>query len=165
MTKGSVIYNTIRHVIGEHGGSDHLANEPCDRIGDNFLDAVSEHVSTQYSDDDPPRRLGHTPLEAVMRWCPFVREVTPSGKGRRDVAIGNRFVDRDGQEYANPAGCACTASYCMAWRWHDSLRGYCGLAGRPHFQPTNEPRRLPNRTPLPRPTPSEQFDLFDGDMK
>ena len=49
----------------------------------------------------------------------------------------------------------------MSWRWLDPTRGYCGMAGRPTYQPLGEPRRLPNRTPLERPTASEQRDLFD----
>jgi hypothetical protein len=154
------LFNLIRNVVDEFGGSDRLANELCDRVGDQFLDAVSSQVSEQYRDDELPRRLGHTELEAVMRWCPFVREVTSAGKSR-NAAIGNRFTDRNGGEYGNPAGCCCVGSYCMSWRWIDDLRGYCGLAERPRFQPAGEPRRLPNRTPLPRPTASEQRDLFD----
>jgi hypothetical protein len=158
----AALYNTIRHVVGEHGGSDNLANELYDRIGDDFHDAVGQQVRESYAiDEDPPRKLGHTELEASMRWCPLARQVTPVGKGKKDAQIGNRYLDADGADYANPAGCRCTGSYCMSWRWLDSLRGNCGLAGRPHFQPINEPRRLPNRTPLPRPTASEQFDLFD----
>ena len=99
-----------------------------------------------------------------MRWCPHVREVTPTGKGAKDVAIGNRFIDKNGSEYANPAGCCCIGSVCMSWRWSDDIRGFCGLAGRPTHQPIGEPRRLPNRTPLERPTPSEQIDLFDEEV-
>lgn len=160
-TKGPAIFNTIRTVVDKFGASPELANALCDQLGDDFLDAVQEQHAATYRDDDPPRRLGHTELEANLRWCPHVREVTPVGKGRKDVAIGNRYVDRDGSAYNNPAGCACAASYCMSWRWLDSLRGYCGLAGRPIFQPIGEPRQFPNRTPLERPTASEQTDLFD----
>src|SRR5262245_41761077 len=159
--KGPAIFNTIRDLVSKHGGSNELANELCDRVGDDFLDAVDAQFAEQYPEEDPPHRLGHTELEAAMRWRPFAREVTPVGKNRKDAAIGNRYVDGDGTEYNNPSGCACSGSYCMQWRWTDSLRGYCGLAGRPHFQPINEPRRFPNRKPLARPTASEQLDLFD----
>jgi hypothetical protein len=107
--------------------------------------------------------LGHTELEAAMRWCPHVREVTPAGKGPKDAQVGNRYIDRDGSAYNNPAGCACVASYCMQWRWLDDSRSYCGVSGRPTFQPLREPRRLANRTPLERPTTGEQRDLFDLD--
>jgi hypothetical protein len=157
------LFNTIRRLTEEFGGSEDLANALCDHVGDNFLDAVGDQVSEQWRDDAPPRRLGHTEVEAAMRWCPHAREATAAGKAK-DVAIGNRWIDREGQDdYANPAGCRCIGSQCMSWRWIDDLRGYCGLAGRPHFQPIGEPRRFPNRTPLPRPTASEQRDLFDND--
>jgi hypothetical protein len=164
MTKRTAIYNTIRSVVSEYGGGDKLADELCARLGDEILDAVNAQVSEQYRDDDPPPRrgLGLTEVEAAMRWCPHAREATAAGKAK-DVAIGNRYLDRERQDdYANPAGCRCIGSYCNAWRWLDDIRGYCGLAGRPHFQPVGEPRRLPNRTPLSRPTASEQRDLFDG---
>ena len=159
--KGPAIFNILRRVVSEFGGSDELANALCDQVGENFLGAVTDQVHEQYRDEDPPPRLGHSELEASLRWCPFVREVTPLGKSRKDVAIGNHYLGSEGGEYNNPSGCACSASYCMAWRWTDSLRGYCGLAGRPHFQPINEPRRFPNRKPLPRPSACEQCDLFD----
>jgi len=162
MTRGPAIYNTIRNVVSEYGGGDNLADELCARLGDEFLDAVADQVSEQWRDDPPLRRLGHTEIEAAMRWCPHVREATAAGKAK-DIAIGNRYLDREGQDYANPAGCRCIASQCMAWQWLDSIRGYCGLAERPRFQPVGEPRRFPNRTPLPRPTASEQRDLFDDD--
>ena len=40
--------------------------------------------------------------------------------------------DKPGRYYG------CETSRCMAWRWYDNpdtdeRRGYCGLAGRPHF--------------------------------
>jgi hypothetical protein len=119
--------------------------------------------SASYREDDPPppRRLGHTELEAAMRWCPHAREATPAGKGPKDAAIGNRYIDRDGSDYANPAGCRCIGSLCMTWRWHDGLRGYCGLAGELRYQPPGEPRRLPNRHPLERPSESLARELFD----
>ena len=160
MNRGLALFNTIRAVVNEFGGADELANALVDRIGDDFLDALQDQQS-EYRDDNPPRRLGHTELEAAMRWCPHVREVTPAGKGRKDAAIGNRYRDDDGTEYANPAGCCCIGSVCMAWHWLDATRGYCGLAGKPTYQPLGEPRPLTNRTPLERPTASEQIDLFD----
>jgi len=161
MNKGPAIYNTIRRVVSEFGGGEALADELCTRVGDEIEDTVDERFAQQFrADDPPPRRLGHTELEAVMRWCPHVREVTPAGKGPRDVAIGNRYRNGDGQEYGNPAGCCCIASYCMAWKWLDATRGFCGMTEPPRYQPLGEPRRLVNRTPLGRPTSSEQADLF-----
>jgi hypothetical protein len=108
-TKGPAILNTIRTVVDEFGGSDALANTLCDRVGDVFLDALADQQSEYRPEDPPPRRLGHTELEAAMRWCPHVREVTPLGKGPKDAQVGNRYIDRDGSAYTNPAGCACTA--------------------------------------------------------
>ena len=96
-----------------------------------------------------------------MRWCPHVREVTPVGKGAKDAQIGNRYIDKNGSEYGNPSGCCCIGSVCMMWQWFDDLRGHCGLAGKPTFQPIGEPRRLVNRTPLERPPASERVDLDD----
>jgi hypothetical protein len=90
----------------------------------------------------------------------MAREVTPTGKGKKDAAIGNRYLDGDGQDdYANPAGCRCIGSMCLAWRWSDDLRGYCGLAGPVTYQPVGEPRRIPNRAPLRRPHESLARDL------
>jgi len=160
-TPTPALFNLIRDVVDRHGKADELANDLCDQVGELWSDAVIDRDREYRDDVTPARRLGHTELEAVMRWCPHVREVTPVGKGPKDVAIGNRYIDRDGESYGNPAGCCCIASYCMAWRWLDDLRGYCGLTERPRFQPVSEPRRLPHRTPLPRPTASEQRDLFD----
>jgi hypothetical protein len=155
------LFNTIRRVVDEFGSTPELASALCTEVGDEFLAAVHNQVREQTGDEPAPRRLGHTELEAHMRWCSFAREVTPVGKGPKDAAIGNRYLDRNGSEYANPAGCACIASYCMSWRWLDDLRGHCGLAGQPTFQPMREPRQFVNRTPLERPTASEQVDLFD----
>lgn len=156
------IYNSIRALVDKHGGNEALASELCDVVGDE-MPAAAQDALSGYREDPPPSRVGHTELEASLRWCPFAREVTPVGKGAKDAALGNRFIDRNGSEYANPAGCACTASYCLSWRWIDALRGYCGLAGRPTYQPIGEPRRLESRTPLERPTSSEQVDLFDDE--
>jgi hypothetical protein len=163
MNKGATIFNDIRNTVSEHGGSPALADELCTRVGDEIEDAVGERFSQQFREDDPPpRRLGWTELEAAMRWCPHAREHTPVGKGTKDVAIGNRYLDQNGQDdYTNPAGARCIGSMCMSWRWHDALRGYCGLAGEPRFQPLGEPPRLPNRHPLQRPSESLARELFD----
>jgi hypothetical protein len=163
-------YTDIANIVGEHTGSPdelitklraHWDEEAAARAQDLFREAYREPDQVATQPASRPHRCGHTELEAAMRWCPHVREVTPVGKGPKDAQIGNRYVDRGGQEYANPAGCCCIAGYCMQWRWLDDLRGYCGLSGKPTYQPIGEPRRLPNRTPLERPTASEQVDLFD----
>jgi hypothetical protein len=156
-----VLFSLIRDVVDEFGGSDRLANELCDRVGEQFLDAVTDQAR-EYREEDPSRRLGMTELEAAMRWCPFSCEVVDLGK--KDHELGNRYLDSDGSDYANPAGSRCIGSICLMWRWSDPFRGYCGLAGRPSYRPLGEPRRLPNRTPLPRPSASEQADLFDDEQ-
>jgi hypothetical protein len=162
-TKAPAIFNTIRNVVNELGWPDEHANTLCDRVGEDFLDAVRDQQSEYRDDSPPPRRLGHTEVEAAVRWCPLVREVTPVGKGAKDAAIGNRYIDKNGSEYANPAGCLCIGSVCMFWRWDDATRGHCGIAGPLVFQPIGEPRRLVNRTPLERPTASERVDLDDDE--
>ena len=161
MSKNMSVYNLIRHIVGEFGASDALADDLCSQIGDTIEGAVIDRFHEQFANDDPPpRRLGMTECEASLRWCPMAREVVSLGK--KDAGIGNRYLDERGADYANPAGARCIGSYCTAWRWHDATRGYCGLAGRPTYQPIGEPRRLANRTPLERPTASEQRDLFDA---
>ena len=100
------IYNSIRTVVDTHGGGEALARALCDVVGDEIAAATQDALSG-YREDPPPSRLGHTELEAALRWCPQAREVTPVGKGPKDVAIGNRYLDKNGCEYANPAGCSC----------------------------------------------------------
>jgi hypothetical protein len=157
----ATIYNAIRDVIESYGGGDAAVRAVCDVVDDEIAAAVRDQMAEYRPEDRLPSPVGLTETEAAARWCPFAREVTPVGKGKKDAAIGNRYLDSDGSDFANPAGCRCIASYCLAWRWFDDLRGYCGLAGKPAFQPMREPRRLPNRTPLKRPTAAEQVDLFD----
>jgi hypothetical protein len=161
------LFNTIRRVVDEFGGPPELASALCTEIGEEFLAAVYDQARESFQlDEQPHGRLGMTEVEASLRWCPHVREHTPVGKGTKDVAIGNRYLDSNGQDdYTNPAGCRCIGSMCLAWRWTDPQRGYCGLAGRPTYQPINEPRRVPHRSPLGRPTASEQVDLYDVDQK
>jgi hypothetical protein len=159
MSRSPAIYNTIRAVVSEFGGSEALADELCTRVGDEIEDAVGERFSQQFREEDPPpRRLGHTEIEASMRACPFAREVIALD-GKRERSVGNRYTGPDGGDYANPAGCRCIGSYCMAWRWLDALRGCCGMTERPRYQPLGEPRRLANRTPLERPSESLARDL------
>ena len=77
-----------------------------------------------------------TEQEAKSKWCPMARvavQVSP------DCAFNRHGWDAN-----------CSASECMAWRWHDLAekwvtdieghykdgiyhdpRGFCGLAGRP----------------------------------
>jgi hypothetical protein len=158
----TLLYSRIRAAIDAHSGDNEAqARAVCDVVDHEITAATQDALSAYREDSPPPRRLGHTELEAAMRWCPLTREVTPVGKGARDAQIGNRYVDRNGSEYSNPAGAACIGSVCMFWRWHDDLRGYCGNAGPPGHQPLGEPRRLTVRTPLERPTASERVDLDD----
>lgn len=74
--------------------------------------------------------------EAAFKWCPHVRRWDGS-TGESHNRIGSN---------ANPGGCHCIGSKCMAWRWiQDELvafaagtktvvsegkHGYCGLAGK-----------------------------------
>lgn len=161
MNRLAAVYNKIRQVVDKHiGGNEALTRELCDVAGDEIPAAVQDALS-EYREDPPPRRLGMTEVQAAVRWCPLTREVTPVGKGAKDAAIGNRYIDKNGSEYANPAGCLCIGSVCMFWRWDDATHGHCGLAGPVTYQPIGEFRRLPTRTPLERPTASEQVDLFD----
>jgi hypothetical protein len=163
MNRGPELFNVIRNVLAESGVCEQIADRVVTEVGELYLgaihDAVREHVDEGVA---RPRQghLGMTAAEAAMRWCPHVREVTPVGKSKKDAQIGNRFIDRDGSHYSNPAGCGCISDHCMMWRSLDQLRGYCGLASRPHYQPLSEPRQLASRTPLERPTESEQQDLF-----
>jgi hypothetical protein len=143
------IFEEIQAAIDDHGGST-----------PGLADRIKAIVRDRFDNAGKPPLLGMTETDAAMRWCPHVREVTPVGKSKKDAAIGNRYLDKDSVDYANPAGCRCIASHCAAWRWLDPFRGCCGLAGPVIFQPPGEPRRLVNRTPLPRPTSTEQQDLF-----
>jgi hypothetical protein len=155
-----MLFNLIRRVVDEFGGPSGLADALCDQVGDQFFGAIADQAA-EYRDDPPPRHIGMTETESAVRWCPFTREVINLGK--KDRLAGNRYLDADGSDYANPAGARCIGSLCMCWRWTDPFRGFCGAAGPVRVQPAGEPRRLPNRTPLPRPTASEQRDLFDPD--
>ena len=141
---GTQLYNRLRAVVDNHGHNQALARELCDVVGDEIAaakqDALSGHL-----EDPPPKLLGMTEPEAAVCWCPLVREVTPVGKGAKDVAIGNRYIDKNGSEYANPAGCACIASNCMFRRWDSPTRGHCGLAGPVTYQPLGESRRRVSR--------------------
>jgi hypothetical protein len=152
------LFNLIRRTVSAYGGSEQLADALVTEMGDEFLDSVDARFSALHAEKPPPRNLGMTELEAAMRWCPQAREVTALDK--KTQHLGNRYLDGEG-DFANPAGCRCIGSYCLAWRWIDPLRGYCGLAGVPRFQPLGEPRRLTNRTPLERPHESLERDLFE----
>lgn len=89
--------------------------------------------------------------EAYLKWCPFARAVylgeeasPPDYYGTHEIMVPhNRVYPHDdgisavlGQGTQGPY-CACVASGCMAWRWHDHDKendarlGYCGLAGSP----------------------------------
>jgi hypothetical protein len=155
----AAIYNRVRAAIEAHGGSDAMAGAVCDVVGDEIAAATQDALSGYREEDPPPGRLGHTECEASLRWCPFAREIVELSK--KATAVGNRYTDQNGSDYANPAGARCIGSHCMAWHWSDPLRGHCGIAGPVTFQPIGEPRRLANRTPLERPTPSEQVDLLE----
>jgi hypothetical protein len=73
-----------------------------------------------------------SPTLARQRWCPFAMSQIPV-VDRKDVAAiggtsGNRVPNTGG---VADRDCCCIAASCMAWRWEDSLTGYCGLVGRP----------------------------------
>jgi hypothetical protein len=152
------LYQKIADTVRAHSGTEALIEDIWSRVSDDAEGTVSHRVDELRNQDPavdaPP---GYTEIEAAQRWCPFTREVTPVGNGKKDVAIGNRFLTaRD--DYTNPAGCRCVASHCMAWRWTSVDRGGCGLAGPFVLMPAGEPRRLPNRVPPARETIPDLFD-------
>jgi hypothetical protein len=64
-----------------------------------------------------------SPGVAKTLWCPFAR-----------VEEGNRIYEDYDDSRAGTAwllGCECIAEMCMAWRWVDDNRGYCGLVSKP----------------------------------
>jgi hypothetical protein len=157
------LYRHVADVVRAHSGSEELI----DKLFGLFLDEVESLAAARFDELHDPvpyesEQRGHTEHEAGQRWCPFVREVTPVGKSKKDAQIGNRYLaDKD---YANPAGCRCIASHCMAWRFVSELHGYCGLAGPIGLTPRNEPRDLPNRIPPARIKPvPPQLELFNDD--
>jgi len=163
MTNSSpMLFSTIRRVLAESGVGEQVADLVVTEVGELYLDAVRDAVREHIDEGTTPRQshFGLTETEASMCWCPMAREATPVGKGPKDAAIGNRYVDRDGSDYANPAGARCIGSMCTCWRWDSKRRGHCGLAGPIAYQSLGEPRHIPHRTPLERPTASEQADLF-----
>ncbi len=66
--------------------------------------------------ENQARIVGHTDAEATRLWCPFTR----MGE--------NRFTDKQHWQLVR-GGATCFGCKCMAWRWLDDDRGYCGLAG------------------------------------
>jgi hypothetical protein len=165
MSANRNLYRRIADVVRAHSGSDSLTDE----LFSWFLDEVEGLAAARFDELHDPApdaydsgRRGYAEHEAAQRWCPFVREVTPVGKSKKDAAIGNRYLaDKD---YANPTGCRCIASHCMAWRWVTELHGHCGLAGSVGLMPRNEPRSLPNRIPPARIDPvPPQLELFNDD--
>jgi hypothetical protein len=159
------LYRQVTDVIRTHSGSEALEEAITGLVLDEFeslvVAAVDEALDqTDPSLAEPEERLGYAEAEAAQRWCPYVREVTPLGKGKKDIAIGNRYTTNK-DDFTNPAGCRCIASHCMAWRWVSEKCGHCGLAGSPTYPPADGPRHLPNRMPPARAYPA-QPDLFDG---
>ena len=69
------------------------------------------------------RRIVVTEQEAKTKWCPHMTYcVNP-----------HHVMDGLAAEYVQAK---CSASECMAWRWHGNIygeecSGYCGLAGKP----------------------------------
>jgi hypothetical protein len=161
MSRIPTVFNTIHRIIDGHGINEQVVDQLCAEVGElvneAVSDAVREHVDTDAS-TPRPRRLGLTEAQAAMRWCPLVREVIDESD-KKPRAIGNRYQDKGGGSYANPAGARCIGSMCLCWRWDSERRGHCGLAGPVTYQPPGEPRRIPNRTPLPRPDEGLAKDL------
>jgi hypothetical protein len=130
-------------------------------VGELLNEAVNDAVREHVGEGAPtPRqsRLGMTEAQAALRWCPMAREVIETDN-KKTHGIGNRYLDNNGGDYTNPAGSRCIGSMCLCWRWDSERRGHCGLAGRVHYQPPGEPRRIPNRTPLSRPDENLAKDL------
>jgi hypothetical protein len=163
MSRVPTVFNTIHRIIDGHGIDDNVVDQLCTEVSELVNEAVHDAVREHIDESVPaprPQRLGMTENQAALRWCPFAREVIEVG-AKKTHGIGNRYLGSGEDDYANPAGCRCIGSMCLAWRWSDETRGYCGLAGPVIYQPVGEPRRVPNRRPLARPTASEQHDLFD----
>jgi hypothetical protein len=67
-----------------------------------------------------------TEEEAGKKWCPFSRLV---GVGQMPTPPHNRVVmAAKPDQLIVPPGCACIGSACMAWIWHTTEKGECGLA-------------------------------------
>ena len=59
--------------------------------------------------------------EAKTKWCPFASSRALSV----ETTDGVRYTHlKNLQLY-------CIASECMAWRWTEDGKGYCGMAGKP----------------------------------
>ena len=72
--------------------------------------------------------------EAKTKWCPFVRINSISGDQFSFNRMDMTNAKNDSLEYRVGADleiARCIGSLCMAWRWQNSLDGYCGLAGKP----------------------------------
>ena len=165
MSPTSQILQHLAARLSSLGASGEMIEAATILVGDELSEAVNAQVRESYrtdpDDELPQRPRGCTELEAALRWCPFSREVVTINN--KSAGIGNRYLDPDGSDYANPAGSRCIGGHCLAWRWDDPLRGHCGLAGSIKFQPLGEPREFATRTPLPRPTLSDSRDLFEED--
>jgi hypothetical protein len=68
-----------------------------------------------------------TEEEARGKWCPFSRKAYKFSQGFESGPFSGACSFNRG----NRQNCDCIASSCTSWRLWDSLRGYCGLAGRP----------------------------------
>jgi hypothetical protein len=158
------LYQLVADVIRRHSGGEDLVDEVLALVlneVESFAAARVEEVFDTARIPFDSDRVGHTEEQAGQRWCPFVRETVPLGKGKRDVAIGNRYsTDKD--DYTNPAGCRCVASHCMAWRWVTELHGFCGLAGSVGPMPRAEPRNLTSRKPPARLNASPPLSALGG---
>jgi hypothetical protein len=162
----STLYQKIAEAVRTHPGSpelvkaiydvvrDEVESLAADRV-DELLHRSDELVADTRNPTPDVNPAGHTEVEAGQRWCPHAREATPVGKGKKDIAIGNRYLTMK-DDYPNPAGARCIASHCMSWRWAGAERGYCGLAGPVLMMPAREPRQLHDRVP-----PARTYDLFD----
>jgi hypothetical protein len=153
------LYQQIADAVRAHSGSEELVEAvfavTCDEVESLAANRADEQL--RQSDERPTIvSSDHTEDEAGQRWCPHAREATPVGKGKKDVAIGNRYMTMN-DDYPNPAGCRCIASHCMAWRWSSADRGHCGLAGPVVVMAAGEPRRLRNRMPPARVSPEHDL--------
>jgi len=149
--------STIHRVIAGLGVDGKVVDQLCAEVGELLNEAVNDAVREHVDEGASAlrsQRLGLTENQAAMRWCPMVREVIDEAH-----AVGNRYQDISGDSCANPVGSRCIGSMCLSWRWDSERRGHCGLAGPITYQPLGEPRRIPDRTPLPRPHESLAQDL------
>ena len=70
--------------------------------------------------------------EAVAKtmWCPEIR-IQPTKQEDTESLLGKFISNRNEHSDEPNFSSYCIASECMAWRWFDGRKGYCGKAGKP----------------------------------